>query len=154
MRKVMVREGDVATITCPFCRKIKKLSVAQYKESGKRELKVKCACDKVFNVCLECRRHHRKPTKILGKSVNLSQHREEQDILIENLSMGGIGFCAFKKHRTRENDRLQVSFNLNDVHHTLIQTDVTVRSAFNKYIGCEFNSTDSFKKSLGFYLIS
>jgi hypothetical protein len=154
MRTVIVKEGDVAIITCPFCRKIKKMSVVQYKENGKRDLKIKCTCDKVFCVSLECRRCHRKPSKLLGNSINFSNHRETQDVIIKNISTGGIGFCAFKKHKTRENDRLQVSFNLNDIQHTHIETNVTVRSAYKDYIGCEFDSTEKFRKSLGFYMIS
>ncbi len=154
MRKVMVKEGDVAIITCPFCKKTKKVSVGQYKETGKQELKIKCSCDKMFCICLECRIHHRKPAKLLGKSINLSNHREKQDVIIKNISSGGIGFCSFKKHRTRKDDRLQVSFNLNDIQHTPVDAHVTVRSATNDYIGGEFNSTEKFKTSLGFYLIS
>ena len=154
MRKVAVKEGDVAIICCPSCRKTRKLPVGHYKEAGNRELKIKCSCDEIFGICLECRMHHRKMTKLLGKSVHLSNHRENQDVIIKNISAGGIGFCPFKKHRIRNDDRLQVSFNLNDVLHTPIDTHVTVRSTTNNYIGCEFNSVEKFKTSLGFYLIS
>jgi len=154
MRKVVVKEGDVAIITCPSCREIKKIAVLHYKETGQRELKIRCNCDTLLCICLEYRAHHRKPTSLLGKSINLSNHRENQDIIIKNVSTGGIGFCPFKKHRTRQDDRLQVSFNLNDVQLTPIDTHVTVRSTTNDYIGCEFNSTEKFKTSLGFYLIS
>jgi len=48
---------------------------------------------------------------------------------------------------------MQVSFNLNDVQLSSIDSDVTVRSSTIDYIGCEFNSTEKFKTSLGFYLI-
>lgn len=154
MRKVMVKDGDVAIITCPFCHKTKKLSVLKYKENGKRELKIKCSCDRMFSTCLECRKHYRKPLKLLGKSINLSNHRETHDFIIKNISLGGIGFCTFKNHRTKKDDLLQVSFHINDVKHTLIDTRVTVRSATNDHVGCEFESTDKFKTSLGFYLIS
>jgi hypothetical protein len=154
LKKVVVKEGDIAIITCPFCRKTKKMSVAQYKETGKRELNIKCSCDKTFCICLEYRRHYRKPAKLLGRSINLSKHREKQDVIIMNISLGGIGFCSFKKHRTQKDDLLQVLFNLNDVHQTHIDEHLTVRFATNDYIGCEFNSTEKFKTSLGFYLIS
>jgi len=154
MRKIVVKEGDVAIITCPFCRKTKKMSVEKYKETGKRELRIKCSCDKTFSICLEYRRHHRKPAKLLSKSTNLSNHREIQDVIIKNISLGGIGFCSFKKHRTRKDDRLHVLFNLNDVQHTPIDAHITVRSSTNDYIGGEFNSTEKFKTALGFYLIS
>ena len=154
MRKVLVKEGDVAITSCPFCRRIEKLPVGHYKETGQRELKIKCSCEKVFCICLERRAHHRKSAKLLGKSVNLSNHRENQDVIIQNISNGGVGFCPFKKHKTRKDDRLQVSFNLNDLQVTSIDTQVTVRSTTNDYIGCEFNSSEKFKTSLGFYLIS
>jgi len=152
-RKVMVKEGDVAIITCPSCRKTKKISVLHYKETGQRELKIRCGCDTLFCICLEYRAHHRKPTRLLGKTINLSNHRENQDIIIKNVSWGGIGFCSLKKHRTRKDDLMQVSFNLNDVQLSSIDSDVTVRSSTIDYIGCEFNSTEKFKTSLGFYLI-
>jgi hypothetical protein len=154
MKKVVVKEGDVAIITCPFCRKTKKMSVARYKETGKRELKIKCSCEKVFSICLEWRKHHRKPAKLLGKSINLTNHREKQDVIIKNISLGGIGFCSLRKHRTQKDDRLQVSFNLNDVQHTPIDEHIMIRFSTNDYIGGEFNSTEKFKTPLGFYLIS
>jgi glutaredoxin len=152
MKKVQVKERDIAIICCPFCQKTKKIPVGNYKETGKRELKIRCSCDKLFSISLECRRHYRKSTKLLGKSINLSNHREKQDIIIENISSGGIGFCPFKKHQTRKDDRLQVSFTLNDVQQTPIETHVTVQSSTDEYIGCEFNSTEKFKTSLGFFL--
>ena len=71
MRKVMVKEGDVAIITCPFCKKTKKVSVGQYKETGKQELKIKCSCDQMFCICLECRIHHRKPAKLSKKQCGI-----------------------------------------------------------------------------------
>jgi len=152
--KVLVKEGDVAIITCPFCRKSKKISVAQYKGKTKRELCIQCSCDKIFCICLEFRKHPRKSVKLLGKSINLSQHRESQDIIITNISFGGIGFFLFNKHRTQKDHRLQVCFDLNDCNVTAIDTESTVRTASMDYVGCEFNATESFRPSLGFYLLS
>jgi hypothetical protein len=153
-KKVLVKEGDVAIITCPFCREIKKMSVAQYRETGKRELRVQCSCGKKFCLCLEYRRHPRKSIRLLGTSINASKHRETHDIIIGNISLGGIGFGPYKTHRTEKDDRLQVSFTLNNPCHTHIDTQVTVRAAIRDYVGCEFNTTESFKTSLGFYLLS
>ncbi|MEN8233006.1 MAG: hypothetical protein ABFR35_10065 [Thermodesulfobacteriota bacterium] len=39
-KQIMAKEGDVAIINCPFCRKTEKVSVGHYKETGKRELKI------------------------------------------------------------------------------------------------------------------
>jgi hypothetical protein len=152
-KKVLVKEGDVAIITCPFCRKTKKLSVAPFKEKRKRELRIKCSCEKIFSICLECRKHQRKDVKLLGKSINLSQHRKSQDIIIINISLGGIGFNPMKMYEIRKDDRLQVSFSLNDSNNTPIETAATVRAVSKDYVGCEFNTTESFKPTLGFYLL-
>ena len=150
--KIQVKEGDVAVITCPLCRKIKKMSVAKYKEKGKRELRIKCSCDNTFRLYLEYRKHPRKSVGLLGKSINLSKQRESQDIIIKNISLGGIGFCPFKKHRTRIDDQLQVSFELNGPDKIPIDADATVRAAGRDHIGCEFNAAENFRTALGFYL--
>ena len=151
--KVLVKEGDVAIISCPLCKKSKKLSVAKYKEQGKRELRIKCNCGNIFCLLLEYRRHPRKPVKLLGKSINLSKHRESQDIIIKNISVGGIGFFPFRRHRTQKEDRLQLSFELNDYNNTSIDAHATVRAAGKDYIGCAFNDAETITSSLGFYLL-
>ena len=152
-RKVLVKEGDVVNITCPICLKTKQLSVARYKEIRKRELRIKCSCDKIFSICLEYRKHPRKSVKLLGCSTNLSKHRECQDIIIKNISLGGICFSTFNKHRTEKNDQLHVSFELDDCNNSSIKSNATVRVIGNENIGCEFNANENFKTSLGFYLL-
>jgi len=150
--KVVVKEGDIAIVTCPFCRKTKKISVIQYKNASKRKLKIKCICARVFSLYLEFRRHFRKPAGLLVESVNLSNDREKENLVMKDISLSGIGLCPFKEHEVQKDDLLQITFNLNDVRHTFIETDVTVRSATDDYIGCEFNSTKKFMTPLGFYL--
>ena len=150
---VLVNGDDAAVVSCPFCKKSKKISVAKYREQRKRILRIKCGCDKIFSLCLEYRRHPRKPVKLLGKSINLSNHRECHDIIINDISLGGVGFFPFKKHRTRKEDRLQLSFELNDFNKTSIAAHATVRTAGKDHIGCEFNATEIFKSTLGFYLL-
>ena len=152
--KALVKEGDTATISCPICLKAKKISVARYREQNKRELRIKCSCGNIFCLCLEYRKHPRKPVKLLGKCINLSKHRERQDIIIKNISLGGIGFYPFRKHRTQKEDRLEVSFLLNDRNNTPIDADAIVRAAGTDYICCEFNASETFTASLGFYLLS
>ena len=151
-KNVLVKEGDVALITCPFCRKATKLSVGQYREKGKRELRIKCCCEKLFCVGLEYRKHPRKPVRLLGRSINLSRHRESNDILIKNISLGGICFSPFSKHKIRQDDKMQVSFTLNDASQTIIDASARVRTVSPDYICCKFTGAENFSKSLGFYL--
>lgn len=150
--KVVIQEDDIAVIACPFCLETRRLSVKQNSGAAKRALKIKCLCDKVFAVCLEYRRHERKATNLLGLSVNLTNHNEEQDIIIENISLGGLAFCPFEKHKISKEDLLKVSFNLSDRGQTTIDTHVTVRTATDNYVGCEFKATDEFITPLESFL--
>ena len=152
-RKVLVNESDEAVISCPACSLVKKMSVGRYRKDSKRYLRVKCSCSKVFNLCLEYREYYRKSVKLLGKSINLSNHRETQDIIVKNVSLRGVGFCPFKKHRTRQGDRLQVFFELNDGYNSPIRTDVIVRRVEENYLGCEFINALKIREPLGFYLL-
>ena len=152
-KKVLVKKGDVAIITCPFCRKMKKVSVTKYKEEKKRELSIRCSCGNIFCLCLEYREYPRKSVRLLGKSINLSKSRESLDIIIKNISLGGIGFYALKNNRTRKDDWLQVLFALNDCNNTPVDADTIVRAATGDYVGCEFKATENFRTSLGFYLL-
>jgi len=152
-RKVLVKGDDVAILSCPNCGKIKKLNVGHFRQNCKRVLRAKRSCDEIFSICLEYRKDVRKSVKLLGRTVNLSNHNETQDIIIKNISKGGVGFCPFKKHKTKQDDRLLVLFQLNDSNSTSINTDVTVRTVNNDYIGCEFNNIEKIKIPLGFYLL-
>ena len=152
-KKLLVKEGDIAVVVCPFCRKTKNMSVSQYKDTGERELRITCNCANVLDICLEYRKHPRQETKLLGKSINLSNLMESQDIIVKNISLGGIGLSPLADHNTSKDDRLHVSFTLNNSKQTPIDANVAVRSVLTDYIGCEFNSSDHFKTALGFYLI-
>ena len=152
-RMVLVKEDDAAVISCPGCGKTKKLSVELFKQKNQRDLRVKCSCASVFNLCLEFRKEVRRPVKLLGKCINLSKQRESQNIIIKNISMGGLGFTPFEKHKTMKDDLLFLSFELNDYNNTLIDTHAVVRMVIHDFIGCEFNNPQPTRKPLGFYLL-
>lgn len=152
-KNLLVKDGDEAIITCVSCLQRKKIPMALIREKRMRELRIKCSCNNIFCLCLEYRKYYRKPIKLLGKSINLSK-REGRDIVISNISLGGIGLRSLKKHRTQKDDLLQVMFTLNDINNTPIEAKAAVRSVSENYIGCEFEATEDFKTSLGFYLLS
>jgi hypothetical protein len=152
--KVLVKKGKTAVVTCPSCRRTRTMQVAPYRAKGKRNIRARCSCSSIFSVVLEYRLFPRKEVKLLGEAVNLSHHKQTRAMTIKNLSMGGIGFSPFEKHRMQKDDRLQLSFVLNNSQNTTIETDVIVRNAGRDYVGCEFSNIDNFRAPLGFYLLS
>ena len=153
VKKVLVKDGDMAVVTCPFCRKIKKISVERFRGTGKRHLRVRCRCRETFSICLEYRKHPRKSVRLLGKSINLSRKMRQQDIIIKNISLGGLGFYIFDMVRPRNEDIIQLVFNLNDIQQTQISTKATVRNTTENFVGCELHAVPSVMNSLGFYLM-
>ena len=117
-RKVLVKEDDLATISCPGCGKTKKLSMVPYKQNSKRDLRLSCSCENGFCLCLEYRRDRRKSVRLLGKSINLSNHRESQDIIIKNISMGKLAFIRLKSTKTSRKIGCSYSLNLMIVIYT------------------------------------
>ena len=152
--KILVKEGETAVVSCPSCRRTRTMRVASLRAGAKREVRAKCSCSCIFSFVLEFREYPRKEVRLLGEAVNLSHHKENRAMIIRNISMGGIGFSPFEKHRMKKDDRLQLSFTLNDPQNTTIETTATVRYATQEFVGCEFSNIDNFRAPLGFYLFS
>jgi hypothetical protein len=150
----LVKKGDAAIVPCPSCRQIKKIPVAQYKEKRKRDLHSKCSCDNIFCLFLEHRKHPRKQVKLLDESINVSQYRVSQAMIIMNISLEGVGFCLFEKRTIQKDEWLPVSFPLNDCNNKPIDTDATVWAASRHHVGCEFKTPEEFRSAFGLYLFS
>ena len=151
--KVLVKKGMTAVVSCPACHRTCTMQVAPYRAEGKRNIRARCSCNTIFSVVLEYRQFPRKKVRLLGKAVNLSHHKTSRAMIINNISMGGVGFSPFEKHRMQKDDRLQLSFILDDSQNTTIEADAIVRNAGRDYVGCEFSNIQNFRAPLGFYLL-
>ncbi|OGQ99472.1 MAG: hypothetical protein A2521_00765 [Deltaproteobacteria bacterium RIFOXYD12_FULL_57_12] len=151
VEKVYVRADDTATIKCPRCNAVKQLSVTNFKNT-KKILKIKCACQEVFCVSLEFRKMYRKETKLDGSYNNTSKENDKNRMIVNNISMSGVGFTCIANHKIEKGDRLKVTFTLDDQHRSVIVREAVARLVQGSYIGCEFINVDAFDKYLGFYL--
>ena len=151
-QKVYVNQEGVAVLKCPFCEAVKTTTVEKFKGS-RHVLKVKCTCQKAFMVELEFRKAYRKDIKLAGEFVHLPTRNARGKMLVINISKTGIGFQVLGAVNVREGNDLQVKFNLDDKHHSLIEKRVVVRLVKNNYIGCEFVDSTAHDKALGFYLM-
>ena len=145
---------NYASITCPQCQHVKVANVEQY-IGVRKPLKIKCRCGWRFHAILETRRFYRKQVNLRGHYTKLNS-RNSGPMIVENLSMSGLGFRLRVQHTIEVGDRVHVRFVLDNRLQTEIVTDIMVRivikQAAGTFIGGEFcNNTASYNE-LAWYL--
>ncbi|OGQ96422.1 MAG: hypothetical protein A2521_08825 [Deltaproteobacteria bacterium RIFOXYD12_FULL_57_12] len=151
-QKIYIKKNGTADIECPICHDTKTILASSFKDI-KRPLKVQCTCGAHFQVRLEFRAMYRKKVNLLGTYTNLSSRNAQGTLLLNDLSLQGIGFTADEKHTIKKNDNLVVTFVLDDPHGTVITKNTTVVSVRKRAIGCEFEST-TYDSRIGNYLLT
>ena len=139
-----------AVICCPNCNFMKKLDATKYRDSGK-SLKVRCRCGDIFTCTIDFRKHYRKKVNLAGEYIVLKNQRKG-DLLVEDLSMGGLGFNNMTPHTLEKEDILEVKFRLDDKKRTELKRKVRVMIIKGHFIGTEFMEKNRFDKEIGFYL--
>jgi hypothetical protein len=155
--KAFVRPDHTAIISCPYCNCKKEIPVEKFK-GNKFCLKIKCSCKEVYTLNLEFRKKVRKDVKLQGKFTNHSQKNIRGDLVVKNLSLGGLEFSTMEIDSFKNGDEVTVSFKLDNDNRTTIKKEVTVCSVRKQSysVGCEFtrSSDIALDKDLGFYLMA
>jgi hypothetical protein len=155
--KAFVRPDHTAIIACPYCQCRKEIPVEKFK-GNKYCLKIKCSCKEVYTLNLEFRKKARKKTNLRGKFTNHSQKNFRGDIVVKNLSLGGLDFATMEIDKFKNGDEVTVSFKLDNADKTTIKKEVTVCSVRKQSnsVGCEFTKSSdiALDKDLGFYLMA
>ena len=147
---VYVNEENKATICCPYCGYTATVS-AEKLSTDKKILKTRCTCGKGFLVCLEFRKHYRKKVRLAGTMRNL-RTRKVTDIVVRDLSGGGIGFTVLNQIVPEIGDVLDLDFTLDNANRSKISIQVSVRAVKERFIGSQF-ATQVIPRELGFYLM-
>jgi hypothetical protein len=145
---------NYANITCPRCDHVQVANVGQYR-GVRKPLKIKCRCGWVFHAILETRRFYRKQVNLRGHYARLGSHHYAP-MLVENLSMSGLGFRLRVQHAIEVGDVGHVRFVLDNQPQTEIVANITVRivlkQATGTFIGGEFCHITASCKELAWYL--
>jgi hypothetical protein len=148
---VEVDSRNQAAIACPRCQFVKIVEAGRFRSSGNR-INVRCRCGHVFRCQVNFRRHFRKPVRLAGEYRNVKTGKRG-DMLIEDLSLGGVGFTRFGPHQVQLGDRLEVRFRLSRKSGREIAKRAWVRSIRDDFVGLEFSETDLPGKDLQFFLM-
>ena len=101
---------------------------------------------------MERRQYYRKKVRLAGRYEN-PETGETGDLLVENLSLNGLGFTPLLNHRLVKNDLVRLVFTLDDSRRTEINRLGRVRIVRDRSVGCQFEDLKTFDSDLGFYLM-
>lgn len=101
---------------------------------------------------LERRTYYRKDVQLAGRFDN-PETGASGDILVENVSLNGVGFTTLLTPDLAKNDLIRVWFRLDDARNTEVARAVRVRYLKDRYIGGQFADQKSYDGDLGFYLM-
>jgi len=150
-KKVYVNKDGKAILVCPDCGTSKTVDLRRFRRS-RDAVKIRCTCQSYFTVCLEYRGAYRKETDLRGHYTKLPV--SWGDMTVKNISLTGIGFETLGEHHLKKGDEVTVKFTLDDAGGSVLKKKAVVRSVQNRYVGCEFEGSAEYDKTLGFYLTS
>jgi hypothetical protein len=152
VQKTFVKTNDTASIRCPNCDLVKNISVSKFRNS-RHTFKIRCKCGRTFLISLDFRRHYRKPTELTGTyTVIIPAGQGSGQMQVNNISRSGIDFSVSGRHNIEIDQKIDVTFKLDNKKETEIQKQVVVRRISDNSIGCEFIEQSQIGKDLGFYL--
>ena len=100
---------------------------------------------------------YRKATQLKGRYVNQSRDNDKGGILVNNISMNGIGFYTVSSHRIEKNNILNLDYKIDDAQKTFISREVIVRRVVKgdkfDHVGAEYVNVDEYDTYLDFYLL-
>lgn len=73
-------------------------------------------------------------------------------MLVEDISMGGIGFNNMTPHNLEKGDVLELKFKLDNAKQTEMIRKVKIMILKGRFVGTEFTEKNRFDSDLGFYL--
>ncbi len=141
----------VVTISCPKCNFSRRLEAKSIKGATKG-FSIRCRCGDIFRARVELRKHYRKAVNLSGVYRNLRTGRLGQ-MMIEDLSIGGIGFRASGLLHLQTGDPLEITFNLDDRKRSKIILEVEVKRVQGQSVGTEIKAELRGNRDLGFYLM-
>lgn len=137
-------------IKCPECLLKTAVDATRYQYSN-RILNVKCVCGAAFKCNIDFRKSYRRKVNFAGE-YEILKNRKLGDMLVENLSMEGVGFVNMSSHRLEKGDTLSLKFRLNDGERSEIRRKVRVVNSHEDGINAEFLESNRFDGALGYYL--
>ena len=145
-----VGSDGLTVLRCPTCGTTKSIDTNKIK-SVIKTFKAKCKCGASITGRFEFRRYYRKKVKLFGSFYNRKTGVEGK-MIVENISLMGVGFRCFSKHNWQKGDHLDIIFSLDNPNKSVVKLWVEVANVQDKFIGTKRCDTQIEQPDLGFYL--
>jgi hypothetical protein len=145
-----VGKDGLATLQCPQCGATKSVDTTN-KDYAFKAFKAKCKCGAQIRGQFEFRQYYRKKVSLAG----MYRHRKNGvrgKIIVENLSLMGLGFACLRKHDFQKGDQLDITFTLDNNNRTSITLWVVVENLQDRFVGARRQDLHVGQPDLGFYL--
>jgi hypothetical protein len=147
---IMIGADGGPIVVCPGCGRRITHSLLNKAVPGKA-ISIVCSCKLTFRAARERRRNYRKRVHLPGLYFRGASDLRGDDMFIEDVSEGGIGFTVAVNNNLRVGELLRVEFTLDDSNSSRISRTVQVRTVKDGAVGAEFCDF-KIDKALGFYL--
>lgn len=145
-----VDNAGLTVLRCPNCGTSKTIDTNNKNFAFKR-FKAKCKCGASIRGRFEFRKYYRKYVELTG-SYRDRKTGIKGKIVVENISLSGVGFRCLRKHDFQKGDQLELNFNLDNPAKSAVKLWVEVQRVRDGLVGVKRCDADIEKPELGFYL--
>ncbi len=159
MQRVYISSDNTATFTCPRCKQIRTVNLADYAGLTKAvKLNVRCGCGHRYPATIERRRQFRREVAFPGTYTRIVNGRQADSgtMVVRDVSRTGLKIRVPDAQRLNSGDTLEVAFRLDDHQKSQIRKRVVIRKIEGVDLGVQFLSSEAGNpsdKAIGFYLM-
>lgn len=145
-----VNKDGLANVRCVDCGVSKTVDVAKH-NPPLTKFKAACKCGALIKGRFEYRKHYRKEVRFSGQ-YHQRKNGFRGEILVENISLNGVGFSCMGMHNIKVGEQLDLAFRLDNPKQSEIKLWVEVKNVRGQFVGVQRLDTQTNQPDLGFYL--
>ena len=145
-----VGQDGRTVLRCPKCNITKTIDTTDRNYSF-RKFRATCQCGAKIRGQFEFRKHFRKKVNLTG-SYRRRDTGIRGKIVVEDISLQGVGFNCLRKPGFQKGDQLDLTFTLDNVNKSEIRLWVDVVNINDRFVGVKRCDPNIMQPELGFYL--
>lgn len=151
-RRISLMAQAQEALICEQCRKTLQTDLDSHINSPSPHYST-CECGELYQVIRgDQRAHPRLPVSLPGVYFGEGESQRMGEMVVEDLSYGGVRIRPLASHTLAHGDRFLVNFTLDDATKTVVSEPVIARNVQDEIIGAQFVDTSTLNHALALYL--